>query len=216
MFFSAAILLLVAQSASAHQPNIIGARTHIEVLEPEVSKAYYAELPGEPAVYEIRSNEPFVLYVNILAPDIPGASTDFTVEIFKDGELFAALDSTMQEWRRFYEPFGGDSYLQGPVYKNRVGGGTYDILVSNPARAGKYVLAVGEREEFPPAKMLHALLALPRLKKDFFGKSPWTALNSRIGVFLLAFIGVIALAFLLILTGARRIRMARKRSGGNA
>jgi hypothetical protein len=65
----------------------------IEIEKPEVSKAYYSELTGEPEYYQINSNTDFLLYLNILAPDIQGARTDFLVETFYDGELVYTIDS---------------------------------------------------------------------------------------------------------------------------
>ncbi len=203
---------LFGGAALAHQPNFVSRATRVAVLDPEISKAYYGELPGEPAVYEIRSDRAFTLYVNILAPDIPGARTDFDVEIFKDGALFAVVDSTFLVWPRFYEPYGGDHYFQGPAWRDTVGSGLYEVRVSNPVNRGKYVLAVGDIEEFPPAKALHALVAIPTIKKGFFGKSPWTALDSRVGTFFLAGLAALAAAVAILVVLVRRLLSARRRS----
>lgn len=55
--------------AFAHQPRITESRL-TEVPSPEISKAYYGKLTGEPDVYVIKATEAFDLYVNILVPDI--------------------------------------------------------------------------------------------------------------------------------------------------
>jgi hypothetical protein len=198
--------------ALAHQPQFIRDATRIDVRDPEVSKAYYGELHGEPAVYRIRASGFFELYVNILAPDMPGARTDFVVEVFKDGVLFEVLDSTQVDWPSFYEPYGGDSYFKGPALREVVGPGSYEVRVSNPGNLGKYVLAIGELEEFPPDKALHALIAIPTIKKGFFGKSPWTALDSRVGLFFLAALAVVAAAIAMIVLGVRHWLSARRRA----
>jgi hypothetical protein len=61
-----------------------------------------------------------------------------------------------------------------------VGPGVYRIQVSNVENRGKYVLAVGELEKFPPKVILRTLITLPKLKRDFFGKSPWLDPFSRL------------------------------------
>lgn len=203
---------LLGGAALAHQPNFVNRATKVTVYDPTVSKAYYGDLPGEPAVYEIRADSFFTLYVNILAPDIPGARTDFVVEVFKDGALFDVLDSTQVDWPPFYEPYGGDDYFKGPALREEVGPGFYEVRVSNPDNRGKYVLAIGELEEFPPSKALHALIAIPTIKKWFFGKSPWSALDSRVGTFFLVGLGAAAAAIATIVLGVRRWLSARRRA----
>jgi len=189
----------------AHQPRI-GFETGtlenpIEIAKPEVSKAYYSELRGEPEYYVIHSNHDFLLYLNTLAPDIKGARTDFFVETLYQGEVLYTLGS--DDWQEFYEPFGGDHYLQGPELEHRVGKGTYLIKVSNPDNAGKYALAVGKIESFPPMEILKTFIALPKLKRDFFGKSPFTAYFNYSGLFLLLVLIVLAT---IVFIGARLTR----------
>ena len=62
-------LLIVSTPVLAHQPRITE-RAITSVVDPEVSKAYYAELSGEPHIYTINATGSFNLYVNILVPDI--------------------------------------------------------------------------------------------------------------------------------------------------
>ena len=170
---------IVWEDSTAHQPNLVGIRTHTTVQDPEVSKAYYGELAGKPAVYEIRCDSSFSLYVNLLVPDISGARTDFSADIYHEGLLLTRLDGSDYHWTTFYEPFGNDTYRQGPEYRSRVGPGVYRIEVSNNQNQGKYVLAIGELEKFPPKVILRTLIILPKLKRDFFGKSPWLDPLSR-------------------------------------
>jgi hypothetical protein len=168
------------ENSTAHQPNLVGIRTQTTVQDPEVSKAYYGELAGKPAVYEIRCDSSFSLYVNLLVPDIAGARTDFSADIYHEGQPLTRLDGSGYPWTTFYEPFGNDTYLQGPEYRSKVGPGVYRIEVANGQNQGKYVLAIGELERFPPKVILRTLMILPKLKRDFFGKSPWLDPLSRI------------------------------------
>jgi hypothetical protein len=189
------LFLLVAGTALAHQPRLVGDRPSIEVRDPEISQAFYARLSGNPQTYVIRSQVPLRLYVNVLVPDIPGVDLDYEAVITRKGDptdqILALLDGKIYDWRPFYEPFGGDHYRLGPEYDDNVPAGTYTIIVSSPDNQGKYVLAVGKKEKFPPGEMARTIVTLPELKK-YFGKSPWTAYFNLSGVFLLVVAGVVA------------------------
>jgi len=195
-FWSRAILfLLVFGTAFAHQPRLVGFEPLIEVRDPETSQAFYAELVGGPQTYHIRSDVPLRLYVNILVPDIPGIETDYEAVISRSTEtgeeILARLDGTSYSWRPFFEPFGGDHYKLGPEYDEQVPAGNYAVVVTSPDNHGKYVLAVGKVEKFPPKEMARTLFILPKLK-SYFGKSPLTAFFNLSGGFLLLVSGAIA------------------------
>ena len=166
-----------AGTAYAHQPYLVNDTGVTRVDKPEVSKAYYARLLGEPAVYEIVSPDSFELYVNVLVPDEVGMPTDLSVTVTRGTETLAVLDGPAHRWTRFYEPFGGDSYLMGPERRLRMGPGTYVATVTRPGNTGRYVLAVGEREQFSLKDVLRLFSVMPRLKRDFFGKAPIRALS---------------------------------------
>jgi hypothetical protein len=186
--------LLVAGTAFAHQPRFIDNRPSIEVRNPEISQAFYARLAGSSQSYYIRSDVPLRLYVNLLVPDIAGIDTDYEAVISRETgsgeEVLAKLDGKGYEWRPFFEPFGGDHYLLGPEYDDQVPAGTYIVTVSSPDNAGKYALAIGKIEKFPPKEMARTIVALPKLKK-YFGKSPWTAYFNLSGAFLLVAVGAV-------------------------
>ncbi|MSR78889.1 MAG: hypothetical protein EXS59_01965, partial [Candidatus Taylorbacteria bacterium] len=84
-------LFLVPAFALAHQPRITESRL-TEVPSPEVSKAYYGKLTGEPDVYVINASEAFDFYVNVLVPDIAGQKKDVSAIILKDGTELAKLN----------------------------------------------------------------------------------------------------------------------------
>lgn len=176
MVFSVFIPTLVL----AHQPRVVESRQTI-VSNPEVSKAYYSKLSGEPDVYVINAGKTFDLYVNVLVPDIANQKKDVSVVITKDGKEFASLDGLNYEWKKFYEPFGADTYWMGPEYKARVEAGTYEIRVSSLSNDSKYSLAIGEIEAFDMKEGLNAIRIIPELKKNFFNKSPIDFIVSPIG-----------------------------------
>jgi len=60
----------------------------------------------------------------------------------------------------------------------------YEIQVYSPDNQGKYVLAIGDREAFPFGELVKTYLVLPRLKSEFFGKSPFSAYSNMMGIFL--------------------------------
>lgn len=119
--------------ASAHQPRITNGET-TQVVDPEISKAYYAELSGKPQTYVIQSDKAFDLYVSLTVPDIEGQRTDFFYYIYQDGNKIYPLtefDGSAMEWTKFWEKFGHDSYLQAGEVQTQVPAGTYEIEVSN-------------------------------------------------------------------------------------
>jgi hypothetical protein len=194
-FFALALFVLTAGATFAHQPRLVNDRPSIIVRDPEISQAFYARLDGNPQTYHIQSEAPLRLYVNLLVPDIPGIETDYEAAVFRmtDGteELLARLEGKTYAWRPFFEPFGGDRYLLGPEYDEQVPAGAYTVVVTSPDNTGKYVLAVGKIEKFPPKAMARTIVTLPKLKR-YFGKSPWTAYFNLSGVFLVVTIGAVA------------------------
>jgi hypothetical protein len=180
-------IILLFSIIFAHQPRLVLKKDLAFdypqfIQNPEISQAFYGELTGSSHFYQITSDQDFNLYLNILVPDIKGAKPDFSV-VVSNGDTIT-LNGKGFAWENFFEPFGGDHYLKGPEYKARVGKGKYLIRVYNDDRQGKYVLAVGDIESFPPKEMIKAFVAMPRLK-IFFNKSPFTAYFNRIGLYTL-------------------------------
>lgn len=176
-------LFLAPALASAHQPRITESRM-TQVPDPEISKAYYGKLTGEPDVYVIEASEPFDLYVNVLVPDIEGQKKDVSAVVIKDGNTeapLAVLEGINFEWKQFYEPFGADSYWMGPEYKARSEAGTYEIRMWSSNNDSKYSLAIGEIEAFDAKETLNALTIIPELKKNFFDESPIGFIASPFG-----------------------------------
>lgn len=201
-----AILILIAFLAPifvfAHQPRIVkeGVET-IQIENPEISQAFYASLSGKPHVYEINSEKPFTFYVNILTPQIANATStnDFSAMIYyqKEGSdpgLMEILAGPKFEWSEFHEPFANDDYFKGPEFWQDVEAGKYLIKIIQPNYEGKYVLAIGKKEEFPIKEILKTLWALPQEKK-FFNKSIFSILSGEIGKYIFIF------AIVLILLG---------------
>ncbi len=184
----------------SHLPRIVEYEQIINIKDPEISQAFYAELKGSPTKYEIHSDIDFLLYVNLLVPDLASNRTDFVaigMKVSHDGstEDIFILDGKDHYWEEFFEPFAGDNYLMGPEYEKEVPPGLYRIEISNSDNMGKYVLSIGKKEVFTFGEIINTIKVLPVLKKDFFEKSPLTAYFNIIGLFFL----IPILLFLLII-----------------
>jgi hypothetical protein len=184
------VVFLLPTATFAHQPRIVKDNPTI-VTSPEVSKAYYGALSGKPAVYTIKADKPFALYIGVLVPDIVGQKKDISAIILKDGKQIAFLDGTRFTWKKFFEEFGHDTYWQGPEYKSQVQAGNYEIRVTSPNNDNKYSLAIGEIEAFDFKQSMNALTLIPELKRDFFNESPVSFTLSPFGW------GLIVIMFLL-------------------
>lgn len=198
------VLFLSICVVSAHQPRVdTGTITTIsnpiDVQNPEISQAFYGNLKGNPDYYMIKSDEPFKLYVNILVPQSPGISSDFVSAEITDssGKRIALLNGTKSNWTSLFEPFGGDYYLQGPEFTQKVAAGTYYIKVFNVNNTGKYSIAIGDIESFPADESIKALVSIPQLKEQFFAKPVNTLFFQFLGIILA--LGTIMVLFVMLI-----------------
>lgn len=189
-------------TALAHQPRIVEGDGIVQIQNSEASQAFYATLTGQPQIYEINSDKSFVFYINILAPKIKNVTStnDFSAFVYqqtKNGpKLLSILAGPKFEWTEFYEPFANDKYFKGPEFKQEVSAGKYSIKIVQPNYQGKYVLVVGEKEEFWLNGIISSISTLPKVKV-FFNKSPLTAYFNLVGAFLAAILIVIVILILL-------------------
>ena len=203
---SITLLFIIPVFVLAHQPRIVE-ESFTLIENPEVSQAFYGELKGQPDYYQIQIEYPIKLYVGILLPDVKDIDKDVSVEISKGDKFYHLLDGVSFEWQPFYEEFAGDNYFKGPEFSAGEESGDYTLKVFSPDNQGKYVLVVGEKEEFPFNEMINTLVSLPRLKK-FFDKSPWQALTAPIILrfIVLPIVLLIAIIFVIFFLVRRRRR----------
>jgi len=192
----ASLMLLSAGPAHAHQPVVVDSDT-TEVVDPEISKAYYGVLSGEAHTYVITSDIEFDLYVGILVPDSESPKRDVKAEIFRGDELMETLGGVDAEWVTFYEPFAQNTYWDAGEYRLRAAPGVYSVRVSSPDNASKYSLAIGEIEYFSLEDRANALAVLPGIQQEFFGTSAVELVGTRYGLLNLLVIYVAALFFAL-------------------
>ncbi len=199
------IFILVTVSViTAHQPRLetgvnVSLKNPIVIENPEVSQAFYGDLQGQPDYYKISSDEPFKFYLNLLVPASPGIPPDFISAELLDssGNVLITIDGQNSTWEPYFEEFGGDYYLKGPETRANLTAGTYYIKIYNSKNQGKYSIAVGEIESFPIDESLAALVTIPLLKEQFFGK-PVTLLFFEFMGIILA-LGSIMVLFVLLL-----------------
>ena len=154
-FFSASIL--------AHQPKLITHSSSFdkphEVIFPEISKAYYGQLTGEPDYFVIKSEKDFLFYTSILSPKTSDSYKWLSLEVQDgNGDILYKADGSKFNWTPWYEPYARDWYWKGPEIGINTGkefqtsfqisAGIYYIKVFNDDNLGHYSLAVGEAEFF--------------------------------------------------------------------
>lgn len=168
--------------ALAHQPVLNDGKEYpvnapFEITEPEISKAFYAELNGEPQYYRIVSDVPFRFYAGVTVPKIDGCplTQQFSFHVL-DATLqpIVAADGETFKWWPWFESFGKKWYWVGPEVgaefkSNReFAAGTYLIRVFNAENRGRYVLAVGDIESFTPDVIAKTMIVLPGINRDFW------------------------------------------------
>ena len=157
------ILFLFCMPLQAHQPKLINYSPTIDnphdVIFPEISKAYYSKLTGQPHYYVINSEDDFLFYTSILSPKINEEPSRFSLEVLDgDQNIVYKVDGSNFDWTAWYEPYARDWYWKGPEIGVESGkefqtsftidAGTYYIKVFNENNIGHYSLAVGEAEFF--------------------------------------------------------------------
>ena len=157
------ILFLFSMPVHAHQPKLINYSPTIDsphkVFFPEISKAYYSKLTGQPHYYVINSEDDFLFYTSILSPKINEEPSRFSLEVLDgDQNIVYKVDGSNFDWTAWYEPYARDWYWKGPEIGVESGkefqtsftidAGTYYIKVFNESNTGHYSLAVGEAEFF--------------------------------------------------------------------
>ena len=147
----------------AHQPKLINYSPSIDsphdIIEPEISKAYYSKLTGKSHYYLIKSDKQFLFYTGILSPKVSDTYQWFSLDVLdEDDNIIYQVDGSSFDWKAWYEPYARDHYWKGPEIGTDTNtefktsfpleAGTYFIKVYNNNNTGNYSLAVGEAEFF--------------------------------------------------------------------
>ena len=181
ILISIALILVISWSVDAHQPVLNTENRTVKspyiIEEPEISKAIFSELMGEPHYYRIDSDSRFKFYVGITVPKIDNCpiSKKFSFEVLdKNFELIERKDGENFNWWSWYEKHGEKWYWIGPEIgqefkSNRFyNEGTYYIRVYNKTNTGQYVLAVGDKESFPISVIIRMLFTMSKINSKFW------------------------------------------------
>ena len=179
------LLLLLFTHAYAHKPVLNKNSTYppdapYEIENPEISKAIYSTLSGNPHYYRIQSDVNFDFYAGILAAKIGECALEskFSFEVL-DSEFHRIdlADGENFEWIPWYEEYGKQWYWNGPeigenflsdrVYKT----GTYYIKVFNETNTGQYIMAVGDIEKFSFTDIVGLLFSMGDIENEFWDPS---------------------------------------------
>lgn len=126
----------------------------VTIQNPEIEQLILGELDGDPEMFEIFSERPFILTTEIRA--IPDKTSNnlpvFSGIIIRQKELrgveeIARLGSTDAAWSVLTDNATGLKYQAGPYFSEEMASGTYRIEVSSPTNTGKYLLLVGNQSD---------------------------------------------------------------------
>ncbi len=181
LFFTASV-----STAYAYIPEVIEQASLHDIStidDPSLSQAFYGKLTGYPHTYEIRSKEPFELYVQILLPEIEGVSEELSGIVIKETGFRGRVSEVARllgrdaSWESFYEPWGGDYYRKGGELTQQVEAGVYRIEVSTPDNNTPYVLVIGKQEDSGGVGYFEMIKRIAAVK-EFYGKSKFTVIQS--------------------------------------
>lgn len=189
-------LCFIPSATEAHQIKLVQQQPQ-RVENIEVSQAFYSKLTGETQTYTFTTEQNVPTNLQLLVPATRGARTDFVARITNsENNPIATLDGNTHAWSTFFEPYGGDTYLQGPDYEKILPADTYTVTITNTDNRGAYVLVYGKKEEFPPSEIIRTLALLPTIKEDYFEKTWMEAVFNRAFVMttaVLIFLGILVM-----------------------
>ena len=134
--------VLISFSAAAHQPKLVNyspsKHNPHEVFNPEISKAYYSKLTGEPHYYKIQSDKQFLFYTGILSPKVSDTYQWLSLDVLDENDnVIYQADGSNFNWKPWYEPYARDDYWKGPEIGNTTG---REFKTSFPLKAGTYFI----------------------------------------------------------------------------
>ena len=182
---SVLFLLGIFSQVYAHKPVLNDNSTYpadapYEIEEPEISKAIYSTLIGDPHFYRIQSEVDFDFYAGILAAKIDDCplNSKFSFEVL-DSEFHKIYlaDGENFEWTPWYEEYGKQWYWNGPEIGQNFASnevfkaGTYYIKVFNNSNTAQYIMAVGDIEKFSFTDIVGLLFSMGKIEDEFWDAS---------------------------------------------
>ncbi len=146
-------LLFGASTALAFDAVLETVPTQYEVItiqNPETEQLILGELQDAPEMFEIVSENPFTLSMEIRAvpddsPDTPPQLNGIIIrqKEVRGVEEVARLNASDSNWTLVTDKVTGLRYHAGTYFNEEVEAGTYRIEISSPNNQGKYMLLVG-------------------------------------------------------------------------
>ena len=182
-------LLGIFSQVYAHKPVLNDNSTYpadapYEIEDPEISKAIYSTLIGDPHFYRIQSEVDFDFYAGILAAKIGECplNSKFSFEVL-DSEFHKIYlaDGENFEWTPWYEEYGKQWYWNGPEIGQNFASnevfkaGTYYIKVFNNSNTGQYIMAVGDIEKFSFTDIVGLIFSMGKIEDEFWDASKCTS-----------------------------------------
>ena len=146
------LLVFYPLTIFAHQPKLINYSPSFdnphEVVYPEISKAYYSKLEGEPHYYKINSDSDFLFYTGILSPKVNDIYKWLSLEVLDENKkVIYKAEGKDFEWNAWYEPYARDWYWKGPEIGTER---NEEFKTSFMINAGTYLLELEILEMIPP------------------------------------------------------------------
>ena len=176
------LFLIFCTQAYAHKPVFNENSSYppdapYEIEDPEISKAIYSTLSGDPHFYRIESDIDFNFYAGILGAKIGECALEekFSFEVLdSEFHLIYLADGENFEWTPWYEEYGkqwywngpeiGENFLSNEVFK----AGTYYIRVFNNSNSGNYIIAVGDIEKFSLTDIVGLVFSMGKIENKFW------------------------------------------------
>ena len=111
----------------------------------------------------------FAPWFALVGPELPPPEEDIPFDLPSGYGAFVINNTEPGENRTsFYEPFGGKSYYEGPVFDQNISKkGTYYIYFWDPYEiGGDYVAVLGRREIFGLFDIFRALIFTPLIRRN--------------------------------------------------
>lgn len=146
----------------------------VTIENPEVKQLILGELADSPEMYEITTDSPFLLTLEIRAlPNDNQVIPDLNGIIIKQKEIrgveeVARLEAKTADWSLQLDKKTGLHYLQGPSISKQLEPGTYRFEISTPNNKDKYILSLGNVDD---DNGFFASLAAVKNVYNFYGLS---------------------------------------------
>ncbi len=207
-------LFSLAVSAEAFSPIVTETEEPYEIItienEPAKPAYYLGELQNYPVMYEVTSEESFLLNIKISQLMTSGELTPFSLITIRKNDRgggvseVGRLNFNREAWTVKKYPELGLSLWESESFSRDVEPGTYRIEISTPKNEGKYLIEFGSGED---TEGYFASLAGVRTLQKFYGYSIVKMLTSSLVYYPL---GILFVLFLLQRTWKYRRFITKK------